>query len=239
LLHKSNCQLKHLLLTFLFIVCAVNVSHSQEYMYQRGLATLSMGVAIPAYDFGSGSGINLTSHVKPGTNITGEIAYFYSWHVGLGVMFNYSVNPIDNNRLAEGYMNSSPAFKTVTAETEPFRDISGLAGFIFDIPPNEYFSFTFKLMGGLRNVYKPTTLVKTTTLFSSIDYYETHDNKTVFAFLTSMGARVIVNDHFNVHVTASYIGSTINFEYYRNHKEITQKAHVGVLTILGGVSYSF
>lgn len=239
MLHKSNCQLKHQLATFFFIVCAVNISHSQEYIYQRGLATLSMGVAIPAYDFGSESGISLTSYVKTGTNITAEVAYFYSWHVGLGVMLNYSVNPIDNNRLAEGYMLSSPAFKTVSAETEPFRDISGLAGFIFDIPPNEYFSFTFKLMAGLRNVYKPTALIKTTTLFSSIDYYETSDNVTVFAFLSSMGARVIVNEHFNVHVTASYIGSNINFNYYRNRKEINQQTHIGVLTILGGVSYSF
>lgn len=200
---------------------------------------MSIGVAVPAYEFGNGSGINLTSHVKTGTNITAEITYFYSWHVGLGLMVNYSVNHIDNERLAEGYMLSSPAFKTVSAETEPFRDISGLGGFIFDIPPNKYFSFTFKMMGGLRNVYKPTALIKTTTVFSSIDYYETSDNKTVFAFFSSMGGRVIVNDHFNIHITASYIGSTIDFEYERKRKKIDQKAHIGVLSITGGVSYSF
>jgi hypothetical protein len=198
-----------------------------------------MGVAIPAYEFGSGSGINLTSYVKTGTNLRAEAAYFYSWHVGVAVMVNYSVNPIDNRRLEEGYLNSSTAFKTVSAKTEPFRDLSGLAGLVFDIPPNEYFSFTFKLMGGLRNVYKPTALISTTTVFSSIDYYETSDNKTVFAFLTSAGARVIVNEHFNVHIDASYIGSTFDFKYERNRKDKNQKAHIGVLSIAGGVSYSF
>jgi len=198
-----------------------------------------MGVAVPAYDFGSGRGINLTSYVKTGTNIVAEATYFYSWHAGVGVMLNYSVNPIDNKRLEEGYLLSSPAFKTVSAETESFRDFSGFAGLVFDIPPNKYFSFTFKLMAGLRNIYKPTALIRTTTVFSSVDYYETSDNVISFTFLTSIGGRVIVNDHFNVHMAASYIGSTVNFEYERNRTEINQKAHVGVLSITGGVSYSF
>jgi hypothetical protein len=215
------------------------MANSQEYIYQRGLATLSMGIAIPAYDFGRMKGVNLSSYAKVGTNITGEIAYFYSWHVGVAFMLNYNVNPVDKNRLSNGYIDSSPAFKTANASTEPFRDISGLAGLVFDIPPNEYISFTFKMMGGLRNVYKPTALIRTTTTFSNVDYYETSDNRTVFAFLTSMGGRVIINDNFNAHLTASYIGSTIHFKYKRNSKTINEKAHIGVLMITGGVSYSF
>ncbi len=208
-------------------------------MYQRGLVTLSMGVAVPAYDFGRMKGVNLSSYANIGTNITAEVSYYYSWHVGVAFIVNYNVNPVDKNRLADGYMDASPAFKTAYAESEPFRDLSGLAGLVFDIPPNEYFSFTFKMMGGLRNVYKPTALIRTTTTFSTVDYYETSNNQTVFAFLTSMGGRVIINDNFNVHVAASYIGSTLNFEYYRNSKVINEKAHIGVLMMTGGVSYSF
>ena len=198
-----------------------------------------MGVAIPAYDFGKLGGINLSSYANLGTSITGEVAYFNSWHVGVAFLMNYNVNPVDKKRLSNGYMDSSPAFKTANASTEPFRDLSGLAGFVFDIPPNEYLSFTFKMMAGLRNVYKPTALIHTTTTFSNVDYYETSDSQTVFAFLTSMGGRVIINDSFNAHLTASYIGSKINFEYQRNSKTINEKAHIGVLMMTGGVSYSF
>lgn len=231
--------MKHLFVILIIVAAVFKTAYCQEYMYQRGLVTLSMGVAVPAYDFGRMKGINLSSYANIGTNITAEAAYFYSWHVGVAFMLNYNVNPIDKNRLSNGYMDESPAFKTVNASTEPFRDISGLAGLVFDIPPNEYFSFTFKMMGGLRNVYKPTALIRTTTTFSTVDYYETSDNKTVFAFLSSIGGRVIINENFNVHLAASYIGSTIHFEYKRNSKTINETAHIGVVMITGGVSYSF
>lgn len=231
--------MKYFFVILSVIVLSFQIAHSQEYIYQRGLVTLSMGVAIPAYEFGSGSGINLSSYSKVGTNIRAEAAYFYSWHIGVGVMFNYSVNPIDNRRLEEGYLKSSNAFKTASAEAGSFRDLAGLAGIVFDIPPNEYFSFTFKLMGGLRNVYKPTALISTTTVFSSVDYYESSDNETVFALLTSAGARVIVNEHFNVHIDATYIGSSIDFVYDRNRNNLNQKVHIGVLSMTCGVSYSF
>lgn len=222
-----------------FVAAIFKIASSQEYIYQRGLVTLSMGVAMPAYGFGNMRGINLSSYAKMGTNITGEVAYYYSWHVGLAFLVSYNVNPIDKNRLADAYMEASPAFKTVSATTKPFHDLSGMAGIVFDIPVNDFFSATFKMMGGLRNVYKPTALVQTTTAFSNVDYYETSDNKTVFAFLGSMGSRVIVNENFNAHIIVSYVGSTIPFEYNRNSKPIIEKAHIGVLMISGGVSYSF
>jgi hypothetical protein len=95
------------------------------------------------------------------------------------------------------------------------------------------------MMGGLRNVYKPTALIKTTTNFSTINYYETHDNKLVIAFLFSGGGRVIINDNFNVHFNASYMGSSVSFEYYRNKKLVNQEVHIGLLYIAGGVSYAF
>lgn len=208
-------------------------------MYQRGLVTLSAGVAIPAYDFGKLQGINLSSYVKIGTNITAEAVYFYSWHIGFGVLLNYSINPINNEKLSEGYLLASSAFTSVTAETEPFRDFSGLAGFVFDIPANEYFSLTFKMMAGLRNVYKPTALIKTTTVFSSVDYYETSNNELLFAFLTSIGVRFKVNENLNAHFTAYYIGSKLEFNYNRSHKEINELSHIGVLQSTLGVSYSF
>ncbi len=110
---------------------------------------------------------------------------------------------------------------------------------VFDIPVNNYFSFTFKMMGGLYNVYKPAALIKTTTVFSTVNYYESSTNETVFAIYGSAGVRAMVNDHFNIHLNASYIGSTFNFTYNRNSSEINQKAHIGVLSITGGVSYLF
>ena len=231
--------MKHLFLILFFVAAIFKIASSQEYIYQRGLVTLSMGVAMPAYGFGNNRGISLSSYAKTGTNITGEVAYFYSWHVGLAFTISYNVNPIDKNRLANAYMDASPAFKTVSATSESFRDLSGMAGIVFDIPVNEFLSATFKMMGGLRNVYKPTALVHTTTAFSNVDYYETSDSKTVFALLGSMGCRVIVNESFNAHITASYIGSKIPFEYSRNNKTINEKAHIGNLMISGGVSYSF
>lgn len=223
----------------MFVVSIVKIADAQEYMYQRGLVTLSAGVAVPAYDFGKFQGIELSSYADYGTNITAEATYFYSWHVGVSFMLNYSVNPIHKEKLEDAYLRSSPAFKTVSAETEPFRDLSGLVGFVFDIPPNKYFSFTFKMMGGLRNIYKPTVLIKTTTVFSSVDYYETSDSEYVFAFLTSAGLRVIVSNHVNLHLNASYIGSRFAFEYKRNRTEISQAAHVGVVSMAAGASYSF
>ncbi len=216
-----------------------NIASAQEFMYQHRLVTLSMGVAVPAYALGNEKGTNVSSYATIGTNINAEGTYFYSWHAGIAVMFNYNINPIDTERLAEEYLLSSNAFKTVSAESESFHDISGLAGIVFDIPANDYFSFTFKMLGGLRNVYKPAALIKTTTVFSSVDYYETSTSATVFALLGTFGVKAIVNDNFNIHLNSSYIGSTLNFEYKRNNKDINQEAHIGILSIAGGVSYNF
>ncbi len=239
MLLKSDGYLRRLLILYSLILSLTQLSYSQEYIYNRGLASLSVGVAIPAYDFGMQKGINLSSYAKMGTNISAEVSYYYNWNVGLNFMINYNVNSIDESKLIEGYFDASPAFQTVTAETESFRDISGLIGLVFDVPVNEYASLLFKMMGGLRNVYKPTALVKTTTAFSTINYYETHDNQLVIAFLFSGGGKVKVNDNFNVHVNASYIGSVIDFEYYRNKKLVNEQAHIGILSLSGGVSYAF
>ena len=213
-------------------------SYSQEFIYRRGLATLSIGTGVPGYDFGKQSGIYLSSYAKLGTSITGEVSYFYNWNVGINFMITYNVNPVDEGKLAAGYMLESPAFHTVNAKSEAFRDIAGLGGMVFDVPINDYFSVTFKTMMGLRNIYKPTASIETTTVFSEVNYYETHDNKLVFAFLFATGARVYVNDLFNVHLNFSYMGSTMNFEYLRNNKEISQEVHIGVLSIQAGVSYA-
>ncbi|MFK5856165.1 MAG: hypothetical protein QM503_08555 [Bacteroidota bacterium] len=231
--------MKYLFAIILLLFSVSKTADAQEYMYHHSLVTLSMGVAVPAYDFGSAKGINVSSYATLGTNIVAEASYFYSWHAGIAVMINYNVNPVDDTRLAEGYLNSSPAFRTVVANSESFRDLSGLVGMVFDIPANDYFSFVFKMMGGLRNVYKPATYIETTTIFSSINYYESSANETVFAFLGSFGVRAIVNEHFNVHLNASYIGSTFNYTYLRNSRVVNQEAHIGVLSISGGVSYFF
>ncbi len=231
--------MKHVFVILFLLSSVIKIADAQEYIYKHGMATLSMGVAIPAYELGSASGIDVSSYATVGTNINAEIAYFYSWHAGVAFLFNYSVNPVDNVRLAQGYLDSSPAFKTVSAESESFRGISGLVGMVFDIPVNKYFSFTFKMLGGLYNVYKPAALINSTTVFSTVNYYESSTNETVFAIYGSGGVRGVVNEHFNIHLNASYIGSTFNFTYKRNSSEINQEAHIGVLSITGGVSYLF
>ncbi len=203
------------------------------------MAKLSIGAALPAYDFGYGNSIDLTSCVKVGTNIAAEISYYYNWHFGFGFMLNYNLNPVDESRLADNYMNRSPAFKTVSAKSEAFRDVSGLGGFVFDLPVTDILMINFKMFGGLRNIYKPTALIETTTVFSNVNYYETHNNQLVVAFLFSGGLKLVVNDDFNVHLDASYMGSKIEFEYLRNSTTINQPSHIGILNFAGGVSYNF
>lgn len=231
--------MKRIIVIFFLVIFTSLYSHSQGYRYNKGLATLSVGVAIPAYDFGTGAGILLSSYAKLGTNITGEISYMQNWNLGYTFMFTYSVNSVDTDGLAEGYMNASPAFKTVSAESEVFRDFAGLAGLVFDLPITDDLSFTCKMMGGLRNVYKPSALIETTTIYSEVNYYESNDSQTLMAFLFSGGARVKIDDIFSLHLNASYMGSTISFDYYRNAKEIIEKSHFGILSFTAGVSYSF
>ena len=214
-------------------------SWSQEFIYNRGLVTLSIGPALPAYDFGMQQGIVLSSYAKVGTSINAEVSYFTNWNVGYNFMLVYNVNPVNTDKLAQAYMDASPAFQTTSAESAAFRDLAGLGGFIFDVPVVEKMSFTFKMMAGLRSVHKPNSLVKTTTVFSAIDYYETSDNSMIFAFLFGAGGRFMVNELFNIHLNANYMGSTMDFQYYRNKKVIKQKAHIGVLSVLLGVSYAF
>ncbi len=227
-----------ILYSFIFFFIS-SQSYSQEFIYNRGLATICVGAAIPSYDFGTKKGISLTSYAKLGTTITGEVSYFHNWNVGFNFLLSYTVNQVSINQLEEAYMNESPAFTSVTAESEAFRDIAGFGGMIFDVPVNEFFSATFKMMAGLRNVYKPSVLVKTSTVYSKIDYYETYDNKMAFALYFAGGARIKINDYFNVNINASYVGSTLDFEYRRNSKTINQTAHIGVLSFTGGVSYAF
>lgn len=231
--------MKRIFIVIFFVGFISGVTDAQEYIYNRGLASLNIGVSVPGYNFGDNAGITLSSHAKLGTTITGEITYFYSWHMGLNFMFTYCVNPIDNNKLAEAYMSESQAFTSAAAESESFRDFGGFGGFVFDVPTNDYFSMVFKMMAGLRNVYKPTSLVKTTTVLSSIDYYETHDNSLVLAFLFSAGGRIKINDRFNLHSDVYYVGSKFDFEYYRNKKLINSKEHLGTLRVTMGVSYAF
>ena len=224
----------------MIITLVGNIASAQAYMYQRGLAALSVGVTSPSYAFGNYQGIELHSYANIGTCITGEVAYFYSKHVGLNFLTNFNVHTIDEKSLAEGYLDSNPVYKTATAQTGAFREISGFAGFVFDIPPTEYFSFVFKLMAGLRNIYKPSASIQTTTDFSTIDYYETSDNRTSFALYSSVGLKVILNDNFNVNFNTSYVGSQYDFESDRNGVPVELKnIHIGILSFAGGVSYSF
>ena len=222
------------------ILLVGNIANAQAYMYQRGLATLSVGVTSPSYAFGNYQGTELHSYVNLGTCITGEVAYFYSKNVGLNFLINYNVHTIDNNSLAESYLDLNPEYKTVTVQTNPFQELSGFTGFVFDIPPVEYFSFVFKLMVGLRNIHKPSASVQITTDNSTINYNETSDNSITFALYSSAGLRVVVNDHFNIHINASYVGSTYDFEFERNSAPVDMKdVHIGILSFVGGVSYSF
>lgn len=216
-----------------------NVVNAQSYMYRRGLAALSVGVSVPAYSFGNHTGTDIHSYVNYGASVVGEAAYFYSKHVGFNFLVYYNVNTIDDAKLANSYLTSSSAYQSVSAKTEPFRELSGFAGFVFDIPATEYLSFVFKMMAGLRGVHKPTALIKTTTVFSTIDYYETSDNQVAFALYSSMGGRIVISEQLNLNLNVSYVGSTIDFEFFRNSTPVTENVHVGILQFMGGVSYSF
>jgi hypothetical protein len=226
---------------FLLIISLLLITHSfsQGYMYNRGLVSLSIGLSIPSYGFGNNDGINLSSYAKLGTTISGEVSYFSSKHVGFGFILNYNVNPIDDDKLANAYRIQSPAFIDIDVTSKPFSDIAGVAGFIFDMPFNDYVSFTVRMMGGLRNVYKPSVLIQTKTIYTSIDYYETHTNDVVFAFLFGFGVKYAINDIMNVHFNSSYMGSMLELDYMRNKREVNQEAHLGALSLLFGASYAF
>jgi len=226
---------------FLFILSFIILtsSYAQGYMYNRGLVSLSVGLSIPSYGFGNNEGINLSSYAKVGASISGEVSYFSSKHLGFGFMLNYNVNPIDDDKLANAYRIQSPAFNDIEVTSKPFRDIAGVAGFIFDMPLNDYVSFMVRMMGGLRSVYKPNVIVETNTIYTSIDYYETKTNDVVFAFLFGFGVKYAINDIMNVHFNSSYMGSMLELDYTRNKREVNQEAHLGALSLLLGASYSF
>lgn len=204
------------------------------------MAKLSIGPAIPSWDFGSGSSsVSLSSHAVMGTSICGEVTYFQNFNIGYTFMFLYNINPVNTDKLSEAYMNSSPAFTSVNSESQAFRDLSGLGGIVIDLPLNDLASLTFRMMGGLRNIRKPAALVNTTTVFSAIDYYEAPANDIMLAFLFSSGGKFVVSEQFNIHVDVSYIGSTFDLTYLRNRNKIEQEAHLANTVISLGVSYLF
>jgi len=95
------------------------------------------------------------------------------------------------------------------------------------------------MMSGLHSVYKPAALIKTTTVFSTVNYYETSTNDMVFALLGSVGTRVKISENFSLSLSSSYLGSTFDFVFYRNNKEVQQETHIGVLSFQGGVYFIF
>lgn len=238
MLHKI-IGLKYIL-TLIFFTWVLSTSvFSQEFIYYRGLVSVSAGVAVPAYDFGDFSSTSLTSNAKLGTNICVETSYLYSHHVGLSFMLNYSVFSVNTDKLVDSYFNASPAFTTVSAESGTFRDLSGLIGLWVDVPVNDYLSLSLKMLGGLRNVHKPSALINTTTIFSSVYYYETDARDLVVAFLFSGGTRIAISERLNLNLNAAYIGSELNFEYVRNDDAIIEKSHIGIVSLNAGVSYFF
>ena len=229
-------QITTLLIIFLF---ATQVAEAQVYIYQRGLVTVSAGVAVPAYDMRNFKGFRVVNYAKNGTSVNAEIAYFYSRHVGVAFLTNFTINKVDELKLANSYLISNQLFTSVNVQSESIGTLAALAGVVFDIPVNKYFSFIINMMVGLNYAYKPAVLVNATTVFSNLQYYETRTNDMKFVLYNSAGAKLKLFDQVSAHIKASYVGSTYNFEYKKNTSEIKQESHMGILSLLVGISYLF
>lgn len=108
-------QIITILILFLF---ATKALETQPYMCQCGLIALSAGVPVPAYDMRNNKGFRAVNYAKNGTSVNAEIAYFYSRHVGVIFLTNFTINKVDELKLANSYLLSNPLFTKVTVQSE-------------------------------------------------------------------------------------------------------------------------
>lgn len=225
---------------FILIIFAGSNAEAQYYYMVRGHVEGRLGVAMPLFNFGDKNGTQLARHANIGINAGGSIAYLYSRHVGLEFDINYNRNGVNETSLANAYLQVDTINNlSATASSGSFNDISGAVGLRFDLPVNEYFSFVFKMTGGLRSVYKPSATISVVTIEGTEKFTETSDNQIIFALYSSMGGKIQINDQLGINFAASYIGSKLDFEYAKNGAVTSENIHIGVLMLTAGIGYSF
>jgi len=225
---------------FVLFLLSTSVTQAQYYYMVRGHVEGRLGVAMPLFNFGDKNGTQLARHANLGINAGGSIAYLYSRHVGLEFDINYNRNGVNETNLADAYVQTDTINNlSATASSGSFNDISGAVGLRFDLPLNEYFSFVFKMTGGLRSVYKPSATISVVTIEGAEKFTETSDNQVLFALYTSMGGKIQINDQLGINFGASYIGSKLDFEYAKNGAVTSENVHIGVLMLTAGIGYSF
>ncbi|MCF8348632.1 MAG: hypothetical protein K9G61_07445 [Bacteroidales bacterium] len=225
---------------FALFLLISSVTQAQYYYMVRGHVEGRLGVAMPLFNFGDKNGTQLARHANVGINAGGSIAYLYSRHVGLEFDINYNRNGVNETSLANAYLQVDTINNlSSSASSGSFNDISGAVGLRFDLPVNEYFSFVFKMTGGLRSVYKPSATISVVTIEGTEKFTETSDNQIIFALYSSMGGKIQINDQLGINFAASYIGSKLDFEYAKNGAVTSENIHIGVLMLTAGIGYSF
>ncbi len=201
--------------------------------------SIQSGLSWPYDRFGNHSNLNFSSFATPGYNVTLQSIYFYTPNFGVGINLMLNINPVDNKKLAQAYVNSKDAFIDATATVSPFYETSVLMGIYYQVPLSDYFAFTFSMLAGMQTVYKPAGRVYVKGLFVTIPFVESKDEQTNFVFYYKFGMQIKLYRLVYLEASAAYIGSTYNFEYYRNNNKILQKQHIGELMFRLGVAFKF
>jgi len=234
-----NVKLSKVLLFVLLLFG--HYASGQYYRYiNRGYTEAHLGVVRPMFDFGNKNGTQYARHANVGVNVGGAAAYYYSRQVAIEFNVNYNRNGVNKQSLADAYKNLDPTNNiSVKAETGSFQHVMLSTGLRFDLAPNEYFSFVFKMMGGIGMIYKPEGTITLTTTSGNQKFSETSNLQMVFTLYSSMGTRIMISEDLDVHLDVAYSGSKVDFTYRRNGIDIIENEHIGYLMIQAGVGYAF
>ena len=168
-----------------------------------------------------------------------QSAYYYTPNYGFGINFIWNSHSVNNNKLAEAYLKTKPAYKSAVASVGDFYMPAFTMGMFFQIPLNEYFAFTAAMHGGLQMVMKPAGTVNVTTTFSTITIEETAVTLAKFVWYYKFGMQIKVVKNVHIVVDAAYTGATYQFEYERNSESISEPQHIGDVMYRIGVAYKF
>lgn len=176
---------------------------------------------------------------KNGSHIGLEGAYFYSENIGFGTMLRANYHTVDSDKLADEYLKDVEQWIDASAEVEPFLIATGLMGFFLDLPTNEYFSFTFKLMAGLTVARKPWGKVNLTAIdLSQHNRKESSAWDSQFTLLNSIGTRINLNQ-WSIHVNIDYMGTKFHFDYTTAGYEQTLEQHIRLISYNLAIAYRF
>ncbi len=214
-------------------------SQYKPWNYNRFHVAVQGGVSWPYDRFGTGHNIKYASYVNKGYNIVLQTAYFYNPNYGFGINFIWNQHSVNNEKLAEAYLKTKPAYKSAVANVGSFYMPTVTAGMYFQIPLNEYFAFTGVLHAGMQTVVKPAGIVRVTTAFSTITFEETSFTMAKFVWYYKFGMQFKVAPNIHVVLDAAYTGAVYQFEYMRNNEEISEPQHIGDVMYRLGVAYKF